>query len=168
MKTAHEVDPQIPENLSQTIERAMALEPTQRFQTAQEFKAAMQRKAKPVAATPAPSRVDATVVAGPALEYQVAPVIRAPAAPSPSMPMPRTEAPQTGRFALGMGMGVVVVLVLCVLAAGAIGYWAINSQSSSATETANAEVQATTDERVRLTNTAQVESQLGLTATAQL
>lgn len=51
MPTAISLNAKLPARVSQTIERAMALEPGQRFQTAEEFKNLLQPVAAPVAST---------------------------------------------------------------------------------------------------------------------
>lgn len=163
-KTAHEVDPAIPESLSRKIEQAMALEPEQRFPSAMEFKAALKNKASvssPVQAEP----VKATVMVSPVREQRVAPVMRQAAPVAAPSAMPKAEAPQNKRFAVGLG--VIGLIALCVIMALATGYWVFRSQSNVATQTANAEIQLTTEARVRLTSTAQELEISGVNSTEQ-
>jgi len=167
LKTAHEVNPEIPEPLSRMIEKAMALEPHERYQNALEFKAALQGKFDAPIPAPAAAPVKATVVVSPVREQQAAPVMRQSASVHAPVSYPREEAPPTRRFAMGMGMGAIALVVLCVLGALAVGFWVISSQSSSATQTANAEIQQTTEARVRLTSTAQEQDNANLNSTEQ-
>ncbi len=167
LKTAHEVNPEIPEPLSRIIEKAMALEPHERYQNAPEFKAALQGKLNAPSPAPAAAPVKATVVVSPVREQQAAPVMRQSASVHAPVAYPREEAPQTRRFAMGMGMGAIALVVLCVIGAVAVGFWVISSQSNSATQTANAEIQQTTEARVRLTSTAQEQDNANLNSTEQ-
>ena len=167
MKTAHQVNPEIPETLSLIIEQAMDLEPSQRFQNAQEFRSALQGKIKLPTPVHIPAPVESTVMVAPGKDLQSSPVFQPSVAAAGSVPIARAEAPPTGRFAMGMGMGVMIVLVICILGAAAVGYWAFNSQAGSATETASAEIQKTLDDRVRLTSTAQEALKANINSTEQ-
>ncbi len=167
LKTAHEVNPEIPEPLSRIIEKAMALEPHERYQNAPEFKAALQGKLDAPTPAPAAAPVRATVVVSPVREQQAAPVMRQSASVHAPVSHAREEAPQTRRFAMGMGMGAIALVVLCVIGAVAVGFWVISSQSNSATQTANAEIQHTTEARVQLTSTAQEQDNANLNSTEQ-
>lgn len=163
MKTAHELTPEVPESLSKIIEHAMDLEPNQRFQNSTEFKNVLQRTTSKPESVPAVELVKATVVASPVREQQS---MLAEPFPTPAS-RPQDKPPSTGRFTMGMGMGVVVLLVVCLIAVVAAGWWLMNSQGKPATQTANAEIQATTDARVRLTSTAQALENSNLDSTEQ-
>jgi serine/threonine protein kinase len=164
LKTAHEVNQEIPESLSQIMEQAMALEPSHRFQNALEFKAALRGKLTYPA--PAAARQGNRSVS-PVREQQAAPVMRPPASVPAPVSYPRDDTPPTRRFAMGMGLGAIALVVLCVIGIVAVGFWLISSQSNSATQTANAEIQQTTEARVRLTSTAQEQDNANLNSTEQ-
>jgi serine/threonine protein kinase/Tol biopolymer transport system component len=157
MTPANQIDRNIPAYVNQAIERAMMLEPNQRFQSAAEFKEALKE--------PAP-RVDATMVVRPVPETQVRPASPAPTPASmhvPSIPVavPPMKPKTRNRSVLWLGIGAVVILFLGAVVV--LGIWAMGTQNESAKKTANANYQATLDERVRTTSTAIA----GATKTAQ-
>jgi hypothetical protein len=157
MVPANRFDPNIPAYVNQAIERAMMLEPNQRFQNAAEFKEALKE--------PAP-RVDATMVVAPVPETRIRPAAPAPSPVSvraPSIPVaaPPVKPKSRSRSALWLGIGAVVVLLLGT--AMVLGIWALGAQNEAAKKTANANYQATLAERVRTTSTAIA----GATRTAQ-
>lgn len=160
MVPAQQVNPQVPVSISQAIEKAMAIDPGRRFQSAGEFRNALRMD---VVAPVSPYARGSTVLVQPPVEAQGAPAI----AQAPSMAAPKKS--KMGMFA---GFGVAGVVLVCVVIAAVVGLIAWNSQQEEehANQTATAvalastqtqSVQATSTEGARQTAEAQ------LTGTAQ-
>jgi serine/threonine protein kinase/Tol biopolymer transport system component len=157
MTPANQYDPSIPAFVNQVIERAMMLEPNQRYQSAAEFKEALKE--------PAP-RVDATMMVAPVPETQIRPAAPAPSPVSvhaPSIPVaaPPLKRKAGKRPAFWLGIGSIVALILGAVML--LGIWGLSAQNEIARKTADAHYQATLAERVRTTSTAQA----GATQTAK-
>ena len=153
MRPVNEINPRINPAVGAAIERAMRLDPNQRFQTVAEFKAAFSAPVPPAA----------PVFVKPVPEAYAQPVVRAPVTPTaavrPAMPAQTparvaypVSAPKSERK-VGVWVGVGVVILLCLvgslIAAGIIA----SSQNQSAQETSDAQVEATLVQRVMLTST---------------
>lgn len=157
MTPAQQVNPEIPLPISQVIERAMDLEPDQRFQSAAEFKRAL--------SAPVP-RVDATMLVKPAAATQVRPMAQTTVTPSvPSVPSIPAAPPAERRVGIrkNLWLGIVVGIVLILGAASMLGIWIVSEQQKTAEKTADAHFQSTLAERVLRTSTAYA----GATATAK-
>lgn len=173
MRLAHQINPRISPAVGMALERAMRLEPNQRFGNVAEFKTSLTSQSSPgVVARQSPEMVMRP--APPVMATQVMPSGRAeplsPAAPPRNPPSsPRPASRPTGVRMSSMGIGVGIAAAACIglfLLMGAL----VANQQRSAQQTADAEVQATLVERVRITNTAQAQAtqtaQYALEATA--
>lgn len=170
---AHQANPQTPLPTSLAIDRAMRLEPSQRFNSVMEFKNALAASTTPgVVARQGgevvarPLRIPATQVVPSTPAFQVGPVYEtagpavapapagsaAPAAGAPVYPAYRPERKSGGGRGIGIVAGIAVVACLGLFAL--IGLYMIGQQSF-AQQTADAETRATLSERVRTTSTAQ-------------
>ncbi len=163
MPLAHQVNPQIPAYISMAIERAMRLEPDQRFRTVAEFKAALAMPAPPsVVVRPASdvygrqSPVIPPTQVAPAMAPQPARVAQAPAAAG-GRPVSRPTAARR-RGSSGMWIGVAVVLSLCLVGVVVGSLLIASDQQRAAQQTADAQYQITLAERVRLTSTGQAQA----------
>ena len=113
------VDPSVPADLSQLVARAMALDPAQRFQTAEEFRQALLYWRQ--GAQPAPAFVGPPAPAWPSYASVVTPApVAAEAAPTPAPPAVPMAAPAALPEERKRGLTVVTV-VLLVLAALVVG-----------------------------------------------
>lgn len=139
--TAIQVNPQVPVATSQVVERAMAIEAAQRFQTAAEFKAAlMQRPAAefvrppfeapaPVPATqrmavPPPSEVVRPQPSSRAQEWAPQPPGRPqPGYAPPVAPRKQSGSPEAARSRTGLLVGGGLALLACLVVAGIIMAW---------------------------------------------
>lgn len=185
MPLAHEVNPQIPAQIGSAIERAMALEPAQRFQDVAAFRQALlganvQSPVQPVyapspgmngggSAQARPAQDDfsgmrgGTVVISSQAGQQPYPAISIPD------DAPLVTAPRTANRGLMLGMGALAIVGLCIIAVLAMviwGYSEVQRQAEVARNQTQTVVQgrtATVD--VQRTNTAQ--SPLTSTARAQ-
>lgn len=151
---AHQVNQDLPESLGLAIDRAMSLEPDQRFPSVDAFRHAISQ---------AEMR--------PALIHREQPALNA-----ARMEIPRQAPPSRSAFStlqtrtsssrvFALGGGLVALIVLCILAIILAGGLVV-SQQRNAQRTAAAILQETRIENVRLTSTAQ--SALALTAQAQI
>lgn len=151
---AHQVDPRLPESLGLAIDRAMSLEPDQRFPSVNEFRLAIVAAVKP------------TEVVRPVSPPPVA--VRAeaprPAPPSRSSTTAAETRSVSGRV-VALGGGLVFLLILCLAAMIAVGGVMV-SQQRNAQRTAGASIQETRIENVRSTSTAQ--ALLAITAQVQI
>ncbi len=161
MRLVNQINPRIDPSVGAAIERAMRLDPNQRFQTVAEFKAAL-------FAPPAPA---APVFVKPVPESYAQPVIRAPVTPNaavrPAMPAPAPvaypiSAPKRERK-VGIWIGIGAVILLCLVGSLIVAGMIASSQTQSSQATSDAQVEATLVQRVMLTST----SLARLTATAQ-
>jgi len=161
MRLVNQINPRIDPSVGAAIERAMRLDPNQRFQTVAEFKAAL-------FAPPAPA---APVFVKPVPESYAQPVIRAPVTPNaavrPAMPAPAPvaypiSAPKHERK-VGIWIGIGAVILLCLVGSLIVAGMIASSQTQSSQATSDAQVEATLVQRVMLTST----SLARLTATAQ-
>ncbi len=156
LRPTRQINPNVPPSIDQAIERALRLEPTQRFQKVSEFKASLALPSEPV-------------LVRPVAETYAMPPLRASAA-EPSIRQPISK-PRPKR-SMGMWIGIAAVVVLCVIGALAALGWMVSAQNESAQATSDAEVQATLKERVRTTSTAQANatatSRVSATQTALL
>jgi serine/threonine-protein kinase len=162
MRPVNQINPRINPAVGAAIERAMRLDPNQRFQTVAEFKAALSAPAAPAA----------PVFVKPVPEAYAQPVVRAPVNPTaamrpvvsaaaPPMAYP-TSAPKSERK-IGVWVGVGVVVLLCLVGSLIVAGLVASSQNQSAQKTSDAQVEATLVQRVMLTST----SLARVTATAQ-
>jgi len=146
MPPAHQVSPTIPLHVSQAIEQGMRLEPTQRFQRAEDLKKALT----------APAPVAGTVVVTPQPEPFVRMAAQSPAMPIPSShPIPKQ---QESSSKVGLWVGIGTIIVLCLTASIILGAWLLKGDQESKQATSDFQLQATTEERVRITRTAQFEA----------
>lgn len=150
----HQLNQNLPATLGLAIDRAMSLEPDQRFSSVDEFRRALGQAEMPpelIHREPPPpvaARMDAP---------RPVPLSHSPS----STPRTRTV---SGRV-VALGGGLVALIVLCVLIITLVGGIMV-SQQRNAQRTAAAILQETRIENVRLTSTAQ--SILAVTAQAQI
>ena len=174
-RPAHLVNPQISLELSQVIDKAMALEPEKRFASMTEFIAAL-RSAPKVAPAPVvqpqparSSEIPRTVVVDMDVVPSSVPVVSdAPRASSRSVSMPVEERTHGGSKKLFLGLGVGVIVVICLLGVFGLGagYLFMQSQDQAnqeETDTAREETSvALANEQA--TEAAEVEAELTLSA----
>jgi hypothetical protein len=146
MKLAHQVDPRVSAQVGQAIERSMRLEPSQRFNSTAEFKAALN----------APAPVAGMVVNRPQPERFVRPAAQAPAIPTPVSP-PAVQKKES-QNKIGMWVGVGTIIILCITAAIILGAWMVKGDQEVKQATSEFYLQQTLVERVRTTSTAQYEA----------
>ncbi|MBN1146993.1 MAG: protein kinase [Anaerolineales bacterium] len=166
MTPANQVDASIPDFVSQAIERAMNVEPRQRFQTAEQFKNAL--SAPQASGYDAAKGYDATQLVRPvAPSTQVVPAPAPGGAPAVSLPRPaapplaKAAAPARPRSRLWLVIAAAILVLFGVVLI--LGIWALDAQQQVVAKTADAEFKATLAERVRTTSTARA----GATLTAQ-
>jgi serine/threonine protein kinase len=145
MKPIQMLNTAVPASVGQTIERAMRLEPTQRYQSVAEMKSALQASGEPAVVRP--------VVETPVIPVSTAPVIRTPIS-EPNIRQPVSK-PPTAKRRTGIWAGGMAVILVCILGAVGVAAWYISDQNKSAQATADAQLQSTLAERVRTTSTAQ-------------
>jgi eukaryotic-like serine/threonine-protein kinase len=110
-----QVNPAIPQELNNIVLRAMVKSPDGRFQTADEFRAAI-RSLQPAKVEPTASRFAPVAVPAPAPAQAAAPA----AVPAPAMPPPITPsvaAANKGRRSLWIGLGAAAAIVAMIAAA---------------------------------------------------
>ncbi len=168
-----ELNPRASEMLAQVIERAMALDPNQRYQSAADFLKALQSsQAAPAAPAaplkperdyrtrdvelPAPSRarpapVASTVVAPSGTDYASAQYSSAPAAAGPSV---KSGERASGSRRLVIGAGAVVLVVLCLVAAVVVAGGIAWGNRNATQSTGTAQAQATQISQLQMTSTA--------------
>ncbi len=159
MRLAHQINSRVPMPLSLAIDRAMRLEPGQRFPNIEDFAAALSSSAAPgVVARQSPDAYVRPMSPVPAT--QVVPSAGAPVTPRYA---PVSPSRSSGLSVKSIGLAVAVFVVLCLGMFILIGALIANSQAN-AQKTADAQIQATMAERVRATSTAQAQA----TMTAQV
>jgi hypothetical protein len=141
MQPAHKLNPQVAPYIGQAIERAMELDPVNRFQKAAAFKEALDEPVAtmivepvrpaisspdvaagvPVQRSPAPARAQAAQVGVPSAPG------RAPSAPArtPSRPAPKRN---TGRIIMGV---LAALLILCVGGGALVAWWLVASNDQA-------------------------------------
>ncbi|MEW5869210.1 MAG: protein kinase [Chloroflexota bacterium] len=165
MPPASQVNPRVPQPVSQVIERGMALDPRQRYQNAQEFKAALQ------AALQGPGEFEAvprTVVAEPVQPVREAgmrPMRGTVAAPPMAAPSVRASQPRSGGIPMALLVfgGLALLVLIGGVVIGAV-VWGINAQQVAAQQTATSAFKATQSQATRFYEATQTE-QAGATAT---
>jgi serine/threonine protein kinase len=118
LSAAHEINPKIPNSIGQTIERAMQLEPDQRYRTVADFKADLNKPIDAIDQTLIARRPQLQGVTKPSMKP--APVIsppvrqrRAPVAASSDLVISKTKPKRTRRLLLTIfGLLTVVVVLL--------------------------------------------------------
>ncbi len=172
MPAAHVINPQVPAAVSATIDRAMHLEPGQRYASLAEFKAALAAAVEPpflvrpapdayvvpaaanppagvAAAGPLPERIPATQVMPP-----IKPVVSMPVIPHAPAYQPAPEKKSRS----GWWVGLIVFLVICL--AGALLAGILASQQTGARQTSDASAYLTVAADSRQTATAQIGATL--------
>jgi serine/threonine protein kinase len=164
--SAHQVNSQIPVQLSLAIEKAMELDPEKRYVSMSEFITALRSA---VASSPFPvmqpkpearSEVARTVVVEAEPAPMVAPMVSAPPATPSSRPAsrPASEANQGGSRKMLLGVGIGVIALLCVVGVVLIGLVYVyfqnqdNTVSQADVETARAET-VTAEAEILVTDT---------------
>jgi serine/threonine protein kinase len=147
MKQAHLVNPLVSTQVGQAVDQAMRLEPSQRFQSAAEFKSALK----------APAPVVGTVVARPQPEIYVRPAVQAPVKPTP-VSFPPVSKTRENHSKISMWVGVGTIVVLCLTAAIILGAWMVKDNQDTVKATSDFQLQQTLAERVQTTSTAQYEA----------
>jgi serine/threonine-protein kinase len=160
MRPVNQINPRINPSVGSAIERAMRLDPNQRFQSVSEFKAALSASAAPAG----------PVFVKPIPESYAQPVIRAPVIPTtavgPAIPTPPVAAPVVvpkRERKVGLWVGVGALILLCLVGSLIVVGMIASTQNQSAQETSDAQVEATLVKRVMLTSTSLARE----TATAQ-
>lgn len=149
MRPVNQINPRINPAIAAAVERAMRLDPNQRFQTVAEFKAALSAPAAPVFVKPVPEVYAQPVVRAPVTP--TAAVGPAPAKPAYPVAVP-VAAPRSERK-VGLWVGVGAVVLLCLVGSLIVLSMIASSQNQSAQETSDAQVEATLVRRVMLTST---------------
>jgi serine/threonine-protein kinase len=184
MPSPNQLNPKIPVPLSQAIERALALDPAQRFQSVGEFRRALRASLEPSVGYVQPERAEALssypaagagapgLAAQPASEPAPS---RPPAAPQgvaarpASHPAARPASqprPETRKRWLP-ATAITAVIVLCLLASLVVGGIVLSSGPSRAEITATVQMQRTLEAGLRATQTRIYEIQATQTAAAQ-
>ena len=163
MRPVNQINPRINPAVGAAIERAMRLDPNQRFQTVAEFKVAFSAPAAPavpVYVKPVPEIYAQPVVRAPVNQTAaIGPAVPAYAPPPKAYPV---SAPKSERK-VGVWVGVGAVVLLCLIGSLIVAGMIASSQNQSAQETSDAQVEATLVQRVLLTSTSLAQT----TATAQ-
>lgn len=171
MPSASQLNPAVDPNVSLAIEKAMALDPEARFQTAAQFKAALAAPVATMVVEPLrPPQASLDVAVERPAQRGYAPD-RAPSTPQPKR--------KTGRIMLGV---FAVLLILCLGVSGLVGWWALSdgnqedldatarvlsvNQTATAFSNTLATKTAAADQR-SVTATVQAD-QVGQTATAEI
>jgi len=150
LRPINQFNPRVDATVVAAIERAMRLDPNQRFQAVAEFKAALSAPAAPVYVKPVPEAYAQPVFRAPVTpttSVRPAQVMMPPVQKAASIALPRRER-STG---LWVGIGALVLLCLVGTMIG-LGMLA-SSQGQSGQETSDAQVKATLVRRVMLTST---------------
>ena len=113
-----QVDPNLPPALNEIILRALEKDPASRFQTADEFRAALESvlTGQQIVVPAAASLGTQSILSQPAQISVPTQGVTPPAAPSPSPPenLPKPPAPATSRRGLYLGIGATLALALIV------------------------------------------------------
>lgn len=141
MPAAQQVNPRVPAQLGQVIEKAMALDPAGRYQSAQEFKTALEAAAPIAIPLVARTRAGAPVAAAAVAAASTAAPSAGTAARPPSRPHPPTQAhpqaaPRRLPWAWIIGGGLALLLVVCLVTGG--GVWALLGLNATPTPLARA------------------------------
>ena len=155
MPSAQQLNPQVTAEVSWAIDHALRLEPSQRFQSVGEFKAALGASG-PMVVKPAVEAHAAPAYRAPAAQV---PPIQAPARPGAARPGRPASKPITKRKSTAIfGGGVVAILVVCLGLSLVVGGWVVSQQQAAARKTDDAHIQGTLAERVRTTSTARAQA----------
>lgn len=191
MLPANKVNAEVSPQITQVITHATNLEPTQRYQSAAEFKTELQNALAGHAAPPAEASPVQVVGTGPTVSQEAldrpsdlpsavpAPPPDRPSARPPAasaQPVPRSEpvsrprtAPPKRRWALWIGGA--LALVACVVIGSLLALWGYSEQQVAASATAAVVRQATVVARVQQTSDAvkrpTLTAQAAASATAQ-
>jgi hypothetical protein len=146
MPSASQANPQVPVGVSRAIERAMRLDPAERFQSASEFKGAFSASVGPA-------------VVRPVGETYVRPAVQASAARPQAIPGV-ASAPKKGgsRMSIIIWIVVAAIILICLGFFGVTSLAVISERRLYAQETSDAELQETVSARTRLTSTARAEA----------
>lgn len=173
MYAAHEVNPHVTPQVGQVIERAMALDPEQRYQNAAQFKAALQASFEspdiPASSTETAPTGRAASTFALESEPQARPELIAPVparpevVPAPEAVPPVEERKPTSRLIIRIGLA--VVGILCLVSAVTLALWTFGSPpGSKATSTAQfqatvaAQAEATLTNQTKSTSTARAQA----------
>lgn len=149
MRPVNQINPRINPAIAAAVERAMRLDPNQRFQTVAEFKTALSAPAAPVFVKPIPE-----VYAQPVVRAPVTPTAAVGPAPAkPAYPVAVPAAAPRSERKVGLWVGVGAVVLLCLVGSLIVLSMIASSQNQSAQETSDAQVEATLVRRVMLTST---------------
>ncbi len=176
---AHLVNPQIPTSIGLVIEQAMALDPAQRYQSIQQFRASLQAAKASFDSTFAQQKgesqptqisspIQPTSLVSPSLESSLRPASALPAAQPDSRPrgssQPRPVSrprsgplTENGKRALKPAIFVISGVILCLAVAALAVALMVNSPQNTASLTATVQMQQTLASRVAATSTAQAE-----------
>lgn len=158
MGLVSQFNPSVSLAMSEVIDRSLRLEPSQRYQNASEFKAALNSASAPVLVKPVNQAYAVPAMRAPAMEPSVHPPISKPKS------QPRSEPLKKANMGLYAGIGALVLV--CVL--GSIGVFGlvVASQNKSTQATSDAQRQATLAARVKTTSTAQSQKTATMRAEA--
>lgn len=150
MGLANQFNPSVSPAMSEVIERSLRLEPSQRYQSAGEFKAALNSASAPVLVKPVNQAYAVPAMRAPAMEPSVHHPVSRPRS------QPRSEPIKKAGVGLYIGIGALVLV--CIL--GSIGVFGLIVASGNKTTqaTSDAQMQATLAERVKTTSTARAEA----------
>ena len=161
------LNPQVPFKITQIIERAMALEPSQRYSNVAEFKMDLRSTGVTSISPGLPGkkessrRIDPTMLVKPALEPAIHPAAHPAGTQVVSstqnidIPVPENEVHPRRRF---LWIAIVLFLLLCLGAIGTPVGLAIYQQQVDEKSTADARKQATIREGLHLTSTAKIRT----------
>ena len=159
---AHQVNPSLPPLVGAAIDRAMSLEPSQRFSSVAEFhQTLMGVSALPEVVQPVQPPVVRPLGAAPAAQPSAVRAYAPRLAPPSSLSASAKGNRRLSGRVIGLGVGLVFLVVVCLGALTAAGGLMMNQQRNTQ-RTAEAALQETRIENVRRTSTAQ-----SLVATAQ-
>jgi serine/threonine protein kinase len=139
LKPINQINPNVSSAITQAIDQAMRLEPTQRFQNVSELKSALNSAKEPFVVKPVPQTYAVPAVRAPTME--------------PSIQRPISRPRQKRGVGLYVGIGALVLV--CIIGSITIMGLIVAAQNESAQATSDAELKATLAERVKTTSTAQ-------------
>lgn len=159
LPSAYELNPQVPLELIQVIERAMALEPSQRFQSASDFVSALKHSTVPSASSSGSWLPKEKVFVRPTETAKVVRPVQEPAS-SHSMQFPGTQTvmkesnlvlptQNTHKWINQKAIGVLILVALLLCAGAAVGYtgWT-NQQEQNEHATQEAQALATQERQL--------------------